>query len=221
VIAGVRTPSTATVLNALQKTNSRLSIVTLDLASDQSVKDAAKEIEKAHPKGIDYLIVNGAIVGNPGLASVDLLSVMNTNVAGSLRVITEFLPLVRKGNRKVISTISSIAGAFASQDMLLGYYHSVGEKDPLMYAYRASKAALNLLTVAFAKDNSKDGIIIVPVHPGMVETEGYIGTGAKKDGNPYLISPTESAKQQMALFHKLKIEDSGKFFNYDGNVIPF
>jgi hypothetical protein len=43
------------------------------------------------------------------------------NVAG-LRVIKEFLPLVKKGEKKkVVATISSVAGSFGAQDMLLDY----------------------------------------------------------------------------------------------------
>lgn len=76
------------------------------------------------------------------------------------------------------------------------------------------------MTVSFAKDHAKEGIIIVPVHPGMVETEMYYSSGGKSD-NPYLISPAQSAKQQLELYHKLKIEDSGKFFSYSGDVLPF
>lgn len=211
-------------------------------------------------------MINGAVIGTSSLyvincdlipanitcsVSADFNGVLNTNVTGTVRVITEFLPLVRKGARKVIITMSSIAGSVGSQDMLLGYYHSIGEKDPLLYAYRVGKAALNLcmwsrsyelsifiisiiihsiswyftylfvVTVAFAKDHAAEGIIIVPVHPGMVETEGYYDTGAKKDGNPFLITPAESAKQQIALYNKLKLEDTGKFFSYTGEVVPF
>jgi hypothetical protein len=59
-------------------------------------------------------------------------------------VITEFLPLVKKGERKVIATISSLARSFGAQDMLMDYFRTAGITGPITYSYRVSKAALNL-----------------------------------------------------------------------------
>jgi NAD(P)-dependent dehydrogenase (short-subunit alcohol dehydrogenase family) len=69
--------------------------------------------------------------------------VFNVNVAGALRVITTFLPLVKKSQKKVVVTISSIGGSHACQPALIEYYSTAGVPAPLFYAYRVSKAALN------------------------------------------------------------------------------
>jgi len=222
VIAGARKPFEVPSLVELHKTYpSRLSLVTIDQSSSSSVQEAAKEITRTHLEGIDYLVLNAAIVGQNDKELVeDVLSVFDVNVAGPLRVIQEFLPLVKKSQKKVVVAISSLVGNVSFQDFLLDFYHNnFGTKDPILYGYRISKGALNLLTIMLAKDHQKEGVIFIPVHPGVVETDMFFSSGGSKVDGVQVISPVESATKQLELYHKLTLEDSGKYFTYSGEVV--
>lgn len=67
VVAGARTPDTATVLqDLLRQYPGRLHIIPLDVASTTSIQDAARQVSQLQGiSGVDYLI-NNAAVSDPG-----------------------------------------------------------------------------------------------------------------------------------------------------------
>ena len=78
--------------------------------------------------------------------------------------------------------------------------------------YRASKAAANNLMRTISNQFLSENIIVTSYHPGWVRTD--------MGGRFADISPEESAKGLLEQFLNLKKEDTGKFFNYDGNILP-
>ena len=72
---------------------------------------------------------------------------------------------------------------------------------------------------------------MVPVHPGLVGTDLlFNATEPFLKSNPHFkdflgpenyLTPDQSAKGLVALIEKLKKEDSGKFWNYDGTEVPW
>jgi len=83
-----------------------------------------------------------------------------------------------------------------------------------MNAYRASKAALNILTSSAAIENPE--IVFSPIHPGWVDTDGGRGGG----GTPPL-KPLDSVKGILDVVDKLTLENSGKFYQWDGTFLPW
>ena len=79
--------------------------------------------------------------------------------------------------------------------------------------YRASKAAVNNVMVSISEELKSENITVVSFHPGWVRTD--MG-GANAD-----LSANESAKSLIKSFERLKFQDTGKFFNYDGKSINF
>ena len=79
--------------------------------------------------------------------------------------------------------------------------------------YRASKAAVNNVMVSISEELKSENITVVSFHPGWVRTD--MG-GPNAD-----LSANESAKLLIKSFERLKFEDTGKFFNYDGKIINF
>ncbi len=65
------------------------------------------------------------------------------NVVGPMRVIQAFLPMIKKGNKKVVVTVSSSSGSAGLQERHRDYFRSLGQECH-GYPYRVSKAALNL-----------------------------------------------------------------------------
>ena len=67
------------------------------------------------------------------------------------------------------------------------------------YAYRCSKAALNMATVKLAQDFRRDGIAVVSLHPGWVRTdmggaEAAIDVAESAAGLKVLIDATTMAR---------------------------
>lgn len=80
------------------------------------------------------------------------------------------------------------------------------------YGYRMSKAALNTVTRCLAAE--LDHVITVSLHPGKVQTDML----APSDD---AISVEDSCRGLMKVISQLGIEDTGKFYSYLGEEIPW
>ena len=78
--------------------------------------------------------------------------------------------------------------------------------------YRASKAAANNLMRTISNQLINENIVVTSYHPGWVRTD--------MGGKLADISPEDSATGLLQHFQNLKKEDTGKFFNYDGSILP-
>ena len=119
-----------------------------------------------------------------------------------------FIPHLSKAYRSVFSILSARVGSI-SDNRLGGWY-----------AYRASKAALNMLiktaSIETARTNKK--AIIVGLHPGTVETQlsqPFLG----KVDDAKCFSPDLAAKQLLKVIHQLKSSDTGAVFDWKGELI--
>ncbi|KAI0353821.1 NAD(P)-binding protein [Trametes cingulata] len=140
IVAGCRTPSKATALNALAESNKgRVHVVQLDIADRKSVTDSVPKVTEAlGGKGIDYIINNAGVSqgGEDRAFNMDLGALERTfhiNVAGSAHVSQAFLPLLEKGAKKTIVNVSSSLGS-------IGY-----DLGPIYTSYSITKTALNML----------------------------------------------------------------------------
>jgi NAD(P)-dependent dehydrogenase (short-subunit alcohol dehydrogenase family) len=147
--------------------------VPLDVTSDESV-EAAADVVKTEVGRLDVL-VNNAGVGAPptppaetGAAS--LREVFEVNVFGPVRVTNAFLPLLHAAEQPRIVMVSSGMGSFtvATDPRWFGLV-------PPQLGYPASKAALNMLTVQYAR--ALDGIQVNTVDPGYTATDLTNHTG--------------------------------------------
>jgi NAD(P)-dependent dehydrogenase (short-subunit alcohol dehydrogenase family) len=203
VEAGAREPSRAEALSQLAATaDGRLRVHGLDIADDASVRSFALAVG-ALP--LQLLINNAGVMGQRGapLADLDIDSVVRTfsvNAVGPLRVTQALLPALRAGKAKVVN-ITSTMGSIADN-------RSGGSMD-----YRLSKAALNMLSRNLAHELAPDGITVISLHPGWVQTD-MGGTRAPL--------PVEAAVRALLLvIDRLRPEDSGGFFNQRGQPFAF
>jgi len=204
VMAGCRDPGSAKALGQLAAASGgKLRVLALDVTDTASVRDSAKSLSG---EAIDVLI-NNAGVGSPKgqrLGSLDYAAwarVLDVNTLGPMRVVEAFLDSVAKGGDRKIVTVTSAMGSIADNA-------SGGS-----YAYRSSKAAVNIVMKSLSIDLAPRGITCVVVHPGWVRTD-MGGPGGK-------IDPPESVAALRRLIAGLKPEDSGRFFNYDGKTYPW
>lgn len=141
--------------------------VQIDVASDESVTRAAEDIA-AHEGRIDVLINNAGITGAhlPAneLTGAHALEVMNTNVLGAVRVTHAFVPLLRRSEQPSVINVSSGLGSFA-----LTHDPDRIESNVVAPLYSASKAALTMLTIQYAK--GLPDIRFNAVDPGYTATD--------------------------------------------------
>ena len=81
------------------------------------------------------------------------------------------------------------------------------------YIYRSSKVALNMVTKSLAVDLQKEGITVIAIHPGWVETD-MGGKGAS-------IQPDESIQGMRKVIEDVCLADSGQFLDFKGQVIEW
>ncbi|MGC4747963.1 SDR family NAD(P)-dependent oxidoreductase [Micromonospora sp. DT201] len=151
--------------------------VQLDVTDDASVQAAAKAIEAGG--GLDTLINNAGIeargAGNIVIGAADVTADMmretfETNVFGTVRVTHAFLPLLQRSAAPVIVNLSSgLASLARVTDAGTPTYAYPG------IAYPASKAAVNMITVQYAK--AFPNMRINAVEPGFTKTDLNGNTG--------------------------------------------
>ena len=81
------------------------------------------------------------------------------------------------------------------------------------YAYRASKTALNMLSVAMKKEALQDNISFLILHPGWVKT--------RMGGEHAPVELGESVEGMLELIYSHSLDDSGRFVQYDGVDLPW
>jgi NAD(P)-dependent dehydrogenase (short-subunit alcohol dehydrogenase family) len=160
----------------------------LDVTDATSIKTAADKISKEFGK-LDILVNNAGISGNigtpPSQTDIDAMrQVYETNVFGVTNVTIAMIPLLRLADQARIVNISSSLGsitmALDPKDMFYGINS---------LQYQSSKAALNAVTVEFAKELEGEGIKVNAACPGFVDTDfnGHRGTKSAKQAATIIV----------------------------------
>ena len=175
----------------------------LDVTDPDSVAALHREL---NGEAIDLLINNAGIYGPRGLAfgSLDYGAweeVLRTNVLGPMRVAEALAAQVAASEKKRMVFISSKVGSIAD--------NSSGGS----YIYRSSKTALNMAVKSLSLDLSGKGVICILLHPGWVQTD--------MGGASAPIDAATSVAGMRAVIDRAGAADSGRFFNYDGNELPW
>jgi NAD(P)-dependent dehydrogenase (short-subunit alcohol dehydrogenase family) len=152
------------------------SSIVLDVTDDDSIAAAARWTENKFGK-LDVLVNNAGIMPNEKAKASELplatwRETFDTNVFGVVAVTQALLPLLRKSEAARIVNLSSILGSLN--------FTSAPGAGASSAAYRASKSALNAVTVAFAQELRKTPIKVNAAHPGWVKTD-MGGEGAMLD----------------------------------------
>ncbi|URK87158.1 SDR family NAD(P)-dependent oxidoreductase [Rhizobium sp. RCAM05350] len=108
------------------------------------------------------------------------------------------------GKRKIVANISSRAGSIAEGTL---------DDDDGDYAYRCSKAALNMATVKLAQDLRADGIAVLSLHPGWVKTD--------MGGDKAVVPVVDSAAGLRGIIDSATMADSGSFRAFDGRTVSW
>ncbi|CDM39934.1 SDR family NAD(P)-dependent oxidoreductase [Ectopseudomonas oleovorans] len=191
---------------------SRSSSPALDLETPTSIAEAAAALADEGP--YQLILHTAGLLHRPGiapeksLAAIDadaLQAVFQVNALGPALVLRHFLPLLDK--QGAMAMLSAKVGSIG--DNRLGGW----------YAYRASKAALNMLikTAAIELARSKPKARLLSLHPGTVISplsQPFRGASAAR--------PAElAAAEMLRVIDALGPEHSGSFHAYDGQPLPW
>jgi NAD(P)-dependent dehydrogenase (short-subunit alcohol dehydrogenase family) len=203
VFATCRELGKAGELRELQATNPELRILTLDAADTDTYPALLEQLGK---EPIDIFINNAGVYGPRAaqfgnVTEQDWLEVFRVNTIAPLLLTQVLIGNFRKGEGHRLVYVTSKMGSIAD--------NSSGGS----YLYRSSKTALNQVVKSLAADLADDGLIAVVIHPGWVKTD--------MGGPNALIDTRTSVTGMVAVIDGLGPEESGKFFNYDGSLIPW
>ena len=143
------------------------------------------------------------------LELANLESVFAINTFAPSLIVKYLKPYINKTVPNVIGILSARVGSI-SDNRLGGWY-----------AYRASKAALNMFIKTAAVEFSRGfkRTTIVGLHPGTVDTElSKPFQGRLKEGQ--LFTPDYSAAKLVEVMEQVTTEQSGSCLAYDGSTIP-
>jgi len=159
------------------------------------------------PDTIDLLINNAGVYGpmkdGQSLDAVSpdhMLEVFNVNCVGPLRVVKHLKDRVVAA-QGVIVNISSKMGS--SEDNSSGG----------TYAYRASKAALVMVSKSMAVDLQLAGVRVITLHPGWVQTDMTHYSG--------LIDIKTSVAGMTHVIEHVNVYEAGQFVAFDGKIVPY
>jgi len=149
-----------------------ISVSTMDVDSDQSVRDTVTRIQEQHGP-IDVLVNNAGVAQSGGIEEIPLAkfrAVMETNYFGALRCIQALVPHMRQRRSGSIINVSSIAGRIAC---------------PPLGPYTASKWALEALSEVLAAEMKTFGVRVALVEPGIIDTAMAREVEARTDHSIY------------------------------------
>lgn len=204
VIATCRNPGSADRLRQLGERHAALEVLALDVGDFDAVDRLAAKLRS---RSIDLLINNAGVFGpkrgadgdyRQSLGQIDydiMADVMRINTLAPLKMAEAFRHHVAASNEKKIVTISSGLA-------------SIAETDSALYAYRASKAAVNMIMATLANDLRGDGVIVAALNPGWVKTD--------MGGAAATLEVEDSIRQLRNRIAALGAADSGAFINYNG-----
>lgn len=185
--------------------DANLHLVQWDVSQDPPADFADRE---GIPTGLDVLINNAGVYGGTkgrdqsleGVTSQTMQDVFNINCVSALRVVKHLWRRVAN-NGGVIANMSSKMGS--SGDNTSGG----------VYAYRASKAALVIVSRSMAIDLKDHGVHVITLHPGWVRTDMTDNTG--------LVDVDESVAGLTRVIANARDYQPGAFVAFDGKIVPY
>lgn len=208
VFAGSRSPEEATDLRALaERQPMHVSVLRLDVTDAESVQAAVATIQR-ETHALDLLVNNAGISGGgrqDAFGALDrrrMLDVLHVNAVAPVLLVQEALAVLKAGQHPKVVNLTSQLGS-------IGRVAGPGT----WYSYRASKAALNMITRLLAFELAPEGLAVAVLHPGWVRTD--------MGGNKAPLAPEEAVRGMLHVIEQLQPEDGGTFLTWDGDTLPW
>jgi len=179
--------------------NSALNIHQMDVRNKEEISAVIKSINS-----LDLLINNAGIADGhwQSISEIDMehaLEVLNVNAVSPVLVTQQVLPIL--SNQSTIVMISSLMGSISDC------------RSGRSYAYRASKTALNMFSMAMKNELDGMGSSLLIIHPGWVETD--------MGGPNAPLSTDESVRGIMQRITEQNMSMSGRYVQFDGTPVEW
>lgn len=192
-------------------------VQTLPIQYNQETDIAAAAAQLGDGIELDLILVTVGLLHQGDLAPEKSLSQLSSanferlfkaNTITPALIAKHFLPLLAPKKHGVFAALSARVGSIT--DNHLGGW----------YAYRASKAALNMVlkTTAIETQRRHPQHLVVGLHPGTVNSPLSKPFQSRVPDNQ-LFSPDFAATQLLTVLAELSLDDTGKCFAWDGSVI--
>ncbi|EDO30807.1 predicted protein [Nematostella vectensis] len=213
----------ASELKKLAAENQNLHLLELEVTDFQAIQRCAEQTrEIVQEKGLHILVNNAGILDPAGLLDVteeQMIRVFKANTVAPLQIVQAFLPLLKQGgktasfqdqapkfpNALIVQMSTKIASI---QDNRPGGLYPGG-----LYPYRASKSALNIVSKSMSVDLKGDGISVVILHPGWVQTD--------MGGPNASMAIEESVAGMLSVLANFDESKNGMFIDFKGNIVPW
>ena len=204
VYATCRHPAEADALHELSRGHGDVTVMRLDVTST----DDAYAVRRAlGDTPLDLLINNAGTYLEKGEVALgrlrfdDWLHTFAVNTLGAARITEALVDNVLRSERRQVVFTTSHMGSIAD----IGW--------PGDYYYRSSKAALNALARGLAEELRPRGVTLCLLHPGAVAT--------RMGGPESSLTPETSVRAMHGLIDRLTLKESGRFFRFSGEVLPW
>jgi NAD(P)-dependent dehydrogenase (short-subunit alcohol dehydrogenase family) len=216
IYATYRHSASATELLAIA--DSRLHCLQMDITDEAQIATTIAKIQ-SETNAIHYtintvgILHEGEIQPEKSLRQIDadrLLRYFQVNSIGAMLLFKYIQPLLKHPQRSIVATISAKVGSIG--DNQAGGW----------YGYRASKSALNMFikTTSIEYKRTCPNAIIVALHPGTTDTN--LSLPFQRNVPPEkLFSVDRTVEQLFTVIDRLKADDSGEFFSWDGSRLPW
>jgi NAD(P)-dependent dehydrogenase (short-subunit alcohol dehydrogenase family) len=220
VFATYHNPTTLENLKHLQTLNpQRLELISMDITQQDQVIAMVEQLKQEI--NCLHLVINCVgLLHRDRLQPEKSLNHINPdqlqayfaiNSIGPLLIASHLMDLFRQTSQpSLLATISAKVGSI--EDNRLGGW----------YGYRASKAALNMFmkNVAIEYRRKAKQTAVVVLHPGTTDTQ--LSSPFQRNVPPEkLFSPHKTVSLLWDVIEKITLDDTGKFFSWDGSEIPW
>jgi NAD(P)-dependent dehydrogenase (short-subunit alcohol dehydrogenase family) len=209
VIATCRDPEASADLSALDARHPSLNIHALDVGNFAAIDRLAAELKG---RTIDVLLSNAGIFGPKPLGDNDprqnfghidyaiWAEVLRINTMAPMKMAEAFVDHLAASVQKKFIAISSIEG-------------SITRAKGRIYAYKTSKAALNMVVKNLGADLAPRGIITAAFCPGWVKT--------RMGGDTAPLEAPASIAGVRKVIESLAPDTTGRFWLYTGEINPY
>ncbi len=212
VMACCRNPDNAEELNHIAaEADGRVSVHPLDVTDFDAIDRLARELDS---EAIDILINCAGLIGrhnfDQGVMADQAFGnsdfdewedVYRTNVMGPMKMSEAFVEHIVRSDQKKIITLTSEVASMAENNF------------GGLYAYRASKAAVNRIMRSMSIDLAKRNVIAFPLHPGWARTD--------MGGSSAIVDPADNARGMCQVIANASMAQSGRYLVYDGSEMEW
>jgi NAD(P)-dependent dehydrogenase (short-subunit alcohol dehydrogenase family) len=167
-----------------------------------SLNEMKAKLSSLNEKDFDALIHVSGILKSDSLDDFnvdDITTQFKVNSLGPILSSKAFKPYLKSDAK--VALLTSRMGSIED--------NSSGD----MYGYRMSKAALNMAGKNLANDYRDEGVTVLMLHPGYVQTDM-----TNHNGN---VTPKESAEKLVDLIMNKNFKDTGTFWHMNGEQLPW